>query len=113
MEAFMVNFRSDGRGAGGCIIAEDIKELRAKHPNVLVLDAFACGGLTLSYIAGEEKSDHRALLEMFLGMAYFANSKTTGPDCYQTSWHREQEAWGARIHTIIDQEGGRGTMVPG
>jgi hypothetical protein len=90
MEAFMVNYRSDGRGVGGCIIAKNIAELRAKHPNVLVLDAFACGGLTLGHIAGEEGSDHRALLEMFMGMAYFANSETTGPDCYQTSWHVEQ-----------------------
>lgn len=90
MEAFMVNFRSDGRGVGGCIIAKDINELRARYPNVSVLDAFACGGLTLGYIAGEESSVHRALLEMFLGMAYFANSKIIGPDCYETSWHREQ-----------------------
>ena len=44
MEAFMVNFRSDGEGVGGCIITENIKTLRTKHPNVLVLAAFACGG---------------------------------------------------------------------
>jgi hypothetical protein len=90
MEAFMVNFRSDGKGVGGCIIAENVTELRIKYPNILVLDAFTCGGLGLEFIAGEERSDHRALLEMFMGMAYFANSKTRGPDCYITSWHREQ-----------------------
>lgn len=90
MEAFMVNFRSDGKGVGGCIIAEDIAELRTKHPDVLVLDAFCCGGLTLAHIAGDEGSSHRALLEMFIGMAYFANSETRGPSCYVTSWHIEQ-----------------------
>lgn len=91
MEAFIVNFRSDGKGVGGCVVAENVQALRAKHPDVLVLDAYACGGLTLSYIAGEEGSDHRALFEMFMGMAYFANSETMGPPCFETSWHREQE----------------------
>jgi hypothetical protein len=91
MEVFIVNYRSDGKGVGGCIVAKDITELRAKHPDVLVLDAFTCGGLGLGCITGEEKSDHRALFEMVVGMAYFANSKTQGPDCYQTSWHDEQD----------------------
>jgi hypothetical protein len=90
VEAFMVNFRSDGKGFGGCIIAKNVTELRSKHPDVLILDAFTCGGLGLGFIAGKEYSDHRALLEMFMGMAYFAHSETVGPPCYQTSWHIEQ-----------------------
>jgi len=90
MKAFMVNYRSDGKGVGGCEIAKKESQLRDKYPNALILETFAYGAPGLEYIAGEEKSDHRALLKMFLGMAYFANSETTGPDCFLTSWHREQ-----------------------